>query len=436
LSEITLSRDDRLAAIFRKFIDPAIPDPPRFFWQDLDNEFQEVIFRILVEGLDAEKRKKRFLAECMARDWMPLYDRVQLANPNIDLANVAVDDRWKFEKFGDVFQDLPPQEWIVRGILPKPGVGIFFGPPKSLKSLLVMDMALCAASGQRWLAKLDGEGGFETTKTTTLWVDLENGRRRMYERLAALGRARNLGEETPLFFVSLPNPILQAAEKSQIGDLILRVKHFDAGLIVIDHLAATLADVDENASQMAEVMGNYRILSEETGAAVVITHHPVKNINKFGGDLADALRGHGSILANVDTALLVKRDRQMRERIEIIPAALRGADFDDFAATFAYEHKPDNFDLQQARFFLWEQEDLSDLVDDFILEVVGDHPGCNQTELRAFVGELAAETEQIVADGFVRRRLKALIGGGKIILRAGDQRSHLHFLAEEVEDGK
>jgi hypothetical protein len=435
LSEITLNRDDRIAAIFRKFVDPTIPDPPRFFWQDLDNEFQEVIFRILVEGLDAEKRKKRFLAECMARDWMALFDRVQLANPDIDLSKVAVDDRWEFQKFSDVFQDLPPQEWIVQGLLPKPGVAIFFGPPKSLKSLLVMDMAVCAASGQPWLTKPDGDGGFATMKTTTMWVDLENGKRRMYERFGALGRARDL-RDVPLFFVSLPNPILQAADKAHIGDLILRVKHFEAGLVVIDHLAATLADVDENASGMAEVMGNYKILSEETGASVVITHHPVKNINKFGGDLADALRGHGSILANVDTALLVKRDRQMRERIEIIPAALRGADFDDFAATFAYEHKPDNFDLHKALFFLWEQEDLSELVDDFILEVVGDQPGCNQTELRSFVGELAAETEQIVADGFVRRRLKALIGGGKIVLRAGDQRSHLHFLAEEVEDGK
>ncbi len=422
MPEITLSEADRIAVIFAKLLDANQPDPDYRFLDSLSYDHREVAYRVLTEGKDYDRREFRFRSECLGRGWFELIEHVDRSSPQIDLDQAAMRDTWVFRGFQEIYAPLSPQEWLVTNIIPKPSVLMFYGAPKSLKSILVMDLAVCVAAGQNWLPLASQEGGYTTVPTRVLWVDFENGERRMRERFAALGRARRLAEDTPLSFTSMPLPMLEANDKAQIGNLQRRIEHYQAGFVVIDHFGATLGGADENSSQVAEVMANYRTISELTGATIGLIHHQVKNAGKYG-DSGDSLRGHGSILANLDLAILVKRDGLSRDRILAVPVAIRGADFDTLGGLWTFEHKAGTRELEIARFFGWEVEDINAQVDNTILDVVAEEADLNQTALRAAVCERSG-----VGDVTVRKRIAALVKNGKLKVTEGKQKSKIYNL--------
>lgn len=427
MTEIVLSEEDRVAVVFKKLIDP---ESKKFEYRHLrhldhlSKEQIQLMFLVMAEGEDYTKREKCFYRECIARGWDDLIRRVEIANSALDLDQVTFEDPWSFEGYDKIYEELPPQEWLVYGKIPKPGLTMVYGAPKSFKSGLIMDLAVCVATGSDWLPNMEnGDGGYRTQKTPVIWCDFENGLRRMRERFAAFGRARELPEDTPLWFVSLPNPILEANRKEQIGDLVRRVRLFEAGCIVIDHFGATLGSADENTSQVAEVMTNYRILSEETNATVILVHHQIKHANKYGFTSGDTLRGHGSILANLDLAMLVKRDDMSKDKVSINPVAIRGADFDILGGMWTYEHKQSSKELQAAKFLGWTIEDTNTQVDNAIIETIKDDPGLNQTALRSIACDITG-----IGDVTIRKRIAYLEKEGEIVSRDGEKNSKLYNL--------
>jgi hypothetical protein len=134
--------------------------------------------------------------ELLARNQGELWEEVQRTDSTADLS--AVGDGWQFLSMADACKPLPPLQWVVRGVLSRPSISIFFGGPKNLKSLLLLDLSICVAAAKRWLTNEKGEGGIETLASPVIWFDLENGSRRMAERISAFGRARRLSDATPL----------------------------------------------------------------------------------------------------------------------------------------------------------------------------------------------------------------------------------------------
>ncbi len=112
---------------------------------------------------------------------------------------------------------------------------------------------------------------------------------------------------TPLYYVSMPVPWLDASDPLQVDLLVARLDKLAARLLVVDNLGTVLGEADENSAEMARVMSNFRRLAEHTGAAVVILHHQRKG-NGFKGRAGDTLRGHSSIEAALDLALLIQRE--------------------------------------------------------------------------------------------------------------------------------
>ena len=97
-----------------------------------------------------------------------------------------------------------------------------------------------------------------------------------------------------------------------------------AGLVNCDNLGLITGDVEENSAQMAQVMGFLRILTEVTGAAVILIHHQRKG-GAGSSRPGDALRGHSSIEASLDLALHVAREPGSQE-IVIQSTKTRGVD--------------------------------------------------------------------------------------------------------------
>jgi archaellum biogenesis ATPase FlaH len=266
--------------------------------------------------------------------------------------------QWKLRTLADAYRERPPLEFLVDGLLPCPSLSVVYGGPGSLKSMLLADLATTVVAGAKWLEPLpssDQEPGvtFITVQAAVLWIDFDNGIRRTDERIEAFARARQLPTDAPLHYVSMPRPWLDASKPSLVAELAELIRELGAKLIIIDNLGLITGDTEENSGEMAQVMGNLRWLCEETESAVIVVHHQRKSsgANDKGIRKGEMLRGHSSIEAALDLALLVER-KEGEDAVAVIPTKVRGfKEYNIFGAHFTYDHRPGTKDLSLGRFY-------------------------------------------------------------------------------------
>lgn len=336
--------------------------------------------------------------------------------------------RWKLRTLADAYQERPPQAFLVEGLLPCPSLDIVYGGPGSLKSMLLADLAVCVASGERWLEPLPGTSGtglvtLRTEQAPVLLVDFDNGTRRTDERIDAFARARHLPIDAPLHYVSMPQPWLDASSNEMVQQLAELVTHLGARLIIIDNLGLITGDTEENSGEMAQVMGNLRWLCEETVSAVIVVHHQRKSsgANDKGVRKGEMLRGHSSIEASLDLALMIER-KEGEDKIAIVPTKVRGyREHDIIGANFTYEHKEGTKELVTARFFanevmtVEEREIMS--IESSIKSVLRQHGQMTQSELVTGVRDTMAAEPGGKAPGInkLRGTIKRLAEEGQLI---------------------
>jgi len=261
---------------------------------------------------------------------------------------------WQIFNLSDAYQERPPLQYLISDVLYYPSLSIVYGGPGSLKSMLLTDLMACVVAGAVWLpAGAEPGQSFSAQKAAALWVDFDNGARRTHEHFEAAGRAYNLPADAPLHYVSMPRPWLDLTKSSMVEGLLKHLIRLEAKLLIIDNLGLVIGDADENSGEMAQVMGNLRWLCEQAECAVIIVHHQRKSNGAADNGVrkGDSLRGHSSIEASLDLALLVER-KDGEDDITVYPTKVRGyRAFEFFGATFTYQHKEGTRDLQSVRFF-------------------------------------------------------------------------------------
>ncbi len=236
------------------------------------------------------------------------------ADPDADPADLwaaHLAQRWKLYGPDFLLQPPEPPKYLVQGMIRQGALVCIYGAPGSLKSMIAQDLAVCVAGGLDWLDPLpDGRGSggpYAVTQAPTLWVDQDNGKDRLRERFGALLRARKLDSNTPLQMISLPVPFFDASQFEEAQTLAAQIQALGAGLCAIDNLGTVSGGRDENASEMVAVMSHLRWIAEETGCTIVVVHHARKG-NGGSGREGDRLRGHSSIEASLDLALIAERE--------------------------------------------------------------------------------------------------------------------------------
>jgi len=307
---------------------------------------------------------------------------------------------WKLYDLSDAYAPRPPKKYGVDGLLALPSLSIFYGAPGTLKSLLVADLCACIVGGQPWLPPLAGKTGNverATLQSHVLWVDLDNGLNNTHERIEAVARARQLQPGDGFHYMSMPNPWVDASDWMCMQTLAATAKSLDAKVIVFDCLCDASGSIDENSAQMGSVMSLLRRLAEETGCAVVVIHHQRKSKGDNKTRAGDSLRGHSSIEAAIDLALLILREPYSNE-VKITATKTRGCDVAPFGAFFEFSHKFGTKELEIARFYGVEVEDLKSnrAIQRAILEVVKTNPKINKTNLTNMV-------KQRLPDGGINR---------------------------------
>lgn len=272
--------------------DSATLDPTAFSPGELRH-----IARRLHDGADPEAIRADLSPEAIA----------ELGQPG-DFARAQFAQRWNVLGVDTLLQPPEPPEFLVDGMIRIPSLTSVYGVPGDLKTMLCLDLAVAVASGAPWAEPLPdvGTGGaYYVKQGPVLVLDQDNGEARLRERFGALLRGRNVNN-APVYAISLPRPVFDASNPEEADLLAEQIAALGAVLCMVDNLGTVSGGRDENSSQMVDVMANLRWVSESTGCGVIVVHHARKG-NGAGGREGDRLRGHSSIEASLDLALLVER---------------------------------------------------------------------------------------------------------------------------------
>lgn len=170
------------------------------------------------------------------------------------------------------YHDQPPamDAKIIDNVLRAGHFLLFSAPPKSGKSLAMLDLALSVCHGSEWL-------GFSTTRSDTLLVNFELTKTALINRLHMVGTSRGLAANTSkLGLLNLRGTNLAPIE---IAHLIVKriqgsrkLEDHDYRLVVLDPISAVLHALrtTRNPSEVHQiVLQMIDIIVAGTGAAVI-----------------------------------------------------------------------------------------------------------------------------------------------------------------------
>lgn len=350
----------------------------------------------------------------------------------VELLGIALDvhhmGAWPVLTLEDAYLPRPPVQYVIDALFPLPSLSIVYGAPGSYKTLLMADAGLCVAGGRPWLEAMPGGepvAARRTLQQPVFYLDFDNGERQMHEKVEALARSRNLPADTPFYYTSMPLPWLDARTEATMDLLADYVLRLGARFVVIDNLGTVSGGIEENSSGMIQVIAAFRQLAERTGAAVVLIHHQRKT-SGIKARAGESLRGHSSIEAALDLALLVDRKERATD-VEISSTKTRGVDVWPFGAMFTYEHRPGTVDLETARFYGCPagDEDSDAAIRATILALATNEPGIQKTNLEKHASEIHAGTPR----KRIRENLDAAIKNGNLRFEIGPNNAKQLYLA-------
>lgn len=222
-------------------------------------------------------------------------DQIDIA---VDLGAVApaLPDIVSFREFVAASPTPPPQ--IIEGILHQGCKMILGGTSKSNKSWCLLDLAISAASGEKWW-------GRQCAKVPVVYLNFELHGWSLAQRLEALCVARpectGLGDSLHLWNLRGHNTDLTLL-RPKLEEQLARHQF---GLIILNPAYKVLGDRDENANgEIAGLMNELEALAQKTGAAVVIAHHFAKGDSTTKSAL-DRMSGAGAWARDPDSIVVL-----------------------------------------------------------------------------------------------------------------------------------
>jgi AAA domain-containing protein len=191
------------------------------------------------------------------------------------------------------FRDIAITEgvaYLVKDLLPTPGLVVVWGPPKCGKSFWMFDLSMHIALGREYRGRRVQQG-------PVVYLALEGDRGFTY-RVEAF-RRRHSVKDAPFYLITDHTDLV--ADHKQLTDAIKAQSSERPVLVVIDTLNRSLAGSENSDKDMAAYIRVADVIREAFECTVAIIHHC--------GVSGDRPRGHTSLTGAVDAQLAVKRDR-------------------------------------------------------------------------------------------------------------------------------
>lgn len=196
-------------------------------------------------------------------------------------------------------QDRGP-EWLVDGIMPRSGVAILVGEPKTYKTMLAVQLAISIASGRGEVA------GRSTMSGGVLLVELEGGSDGLRSRLRR--QLEHLGVPPPDNLRLAHRESVRLDTDIGRARLLAAIQRHLPALLILDPLMFLHAGDENRAADMASVMGWLVEQSRTFDLAVLVVHHTGKpqDVRRGLGERVRP-RGSGVLDAAVDARISMVR---------------------------------------------------------------------------------------------------------------------------------
>jgi AAA domain len=208
--------------------------------------------------------------------------------------------RFLLTRFADLKVSTAPAQ-LIRGLIPRVGLTVVWGPPKSGKSFVVFDAMMHVAIGEDYR-------GREVIHGPIVYCAFE-GAEGYGKRAEAFRKRYDLGDTNPPFYLVSArmdfvhdHPELIASIRSKLGD-------DDPAAVVLDTLNRSLPGSESSDQDMAAYIKAADAVREAFNCAVIVVHH-------CGIDTSRP-RGHTSLTGSVDAQLAVKRDASDHITLEV-----------------------------------------------------------------------------------------------------------------------
>ena len=188
---------------------------------------------------------------------------------------------------------LPSLRWCIKSVFPSVGVVAVYGPSGSGKSFLAISIAASIAEGSPFF-------GHVTRPAAVLYVGLEGeggykGRVIAWQRIKGRTMADGVAFILQPFCLTNPQDVADLAAICPAGCVV-----------IIDTLNRASPGMDENSSRdMGAAIDGAKMLQQLVAGLVVLIAHT-------GKDSTRGLRGHSSLFAALDAAILVSREGDVR----------------------------------------------------------------------------------------------------------------------------
>ncbi len=204
--------------------------------------------------------------------------------------------------------EFPRRVWLAEGFIP-PGVTVIIADYKSGKTLFAYQFSIAVATGGTFL-------GWQVSKGTVVYFDLESNFERAQERLIRMGADMDDLEK----FVIVTNGIemLRSGLEEQL--IAYKQRYPDLRLVVIDTLSKVYPSIGEKGMFMEEtkLYGDLRRQAQQMGITVIIIHHKTKMDSGSGINPLSLGYGTNALPANADVIIGLYRRHTTDSEVHLL----------------------------------------------------------------------------------------------------------------------
>lgn len=212
----------------------------------------------------------------------------------------------------DTTNEIPPQ--IVHGVLHQGLKAVLGGSSKARKTWILLDLALCVATGSPWWK-------FPTTKGKVLYINFEIPRPFIAGRINSLCEKKDISDLGNLDVWNLRGKA--AGFDKLMPEIIAQIKDLRYSLVIIDPIYKGLGGRDENsAGDISQLCNELERVAVETGAAVMYAAHFSKG-NQAGKEAMDRISGSGVWTRDADTIITMTKHKEEQDHAYTVDLILR-----------------------------------------------------------------------------------------------------------------
>lgn len=196
----------------------------------------------------------------------------------------------------DIWSEQKRQDWLIQGVVERGSMGVLYGPPKTGKSFLALDMALHLAHGIDWCGHRVPEGG------VPVFYVAGEGRTGVERRIAGWRLEHGITGPSRLW-VSAGNIVINDESFGSVVKFIETLPEDDRPQLLIGDTWSRMlgGEVDENSNtETASAVKRLDHVKEKLNLTIMLIHHTPK------GD-STTMRGASSLQGAVDFSMSVSQ---------------------------------------------------------------------------------------------------------------------------------